>query len=166
MDFLWITLSLDWSAQMRWDKNHGKVVKNICYHNLWTSIFNIFGLIGAFLFVSLFVFLIHALVSCYSYQHLSQLVSAVFWYLFCWPSNVFGASLWPYFASVAFPLLPETFHASLSTTNITQRNKEFTLKIFAWLFRFIASDILLEWHFDVLFLTVSCPHIGLHSYSR
>ena len=23
VDFLWITLSLDWNAQMRWDKNNG-----------------------------------------------------------------------------------------------------------------------------------------------
>ena len=23
VDFLWITESLDWSTQMKWDKNHG-----------------------------------------------------------------------------------------------------------------------------------------------
>ena len=29
VDFLWITLTLHWSAQMGWDKNHG--VKNLLY---------------------------------------------------------------------------------------------------------------------------------------
>ena len=56
VDFLWITLFLDRSAQMRWDKSHGIkdliiVVKNKCYHdfNYGLVFCNIFDLIGAFL---------------------------------------------------------------------------------------------------------------------
>ena len=64
VDFHWITLSLDWSAQMRWDKNHGIedfnniIVKNVCYHE-----FN-YGLVFLIFLIRLLHFYWHTLYNC------------------------------------------------------------------------------------------------------